>query len=105
MHRRLTIVIWLCMLLAHGLLVSFAVYSDVFRGSMFEAVGITLFVIPYLLHAIGLPTTVSASSGWGWPEPNFLGWIFSIAFWLGLYFLIAKLIVYLFKRFHDQKPQ
>jgi branched-subunit amino acid transport protein len=53
------------------------------------------FLSVYLFHAIGVPGLLqnNGACGWGWCSPTTFGWVFIVGFWLGVAWLLAKLIV------------
>ncbi|WP_217475266.1 hypothetical protein [Stutzerimonas stutzeri] len=91
--------LWLLLSTLHALLLMLAVFTTALRDTPFEAVGMTVLAIPYLLQPSGLPVLQgSGASGWGLPSPSLLGWLLSLTAWLAFYWLVAGGIERLIKR-------
>lgn len=94
--KNLTVAIWLGLSIIHLLILLLIIYLPILQDSSFTAFGITAVIVPYLLHFLGLPVLIDDGlSGWALASPNIWGWSLSILFWLFVYYLIAKFIVYL----------
>ncbi|HRQ58209.1 MAG TPA: hypothetical protein PLN31_12380 [Azoarcus taiwanensis] len=61
-----------------------------FQDTPLEGFGMTLVLVPYFLHGLGLPVLMDDGlAGWGRPYPNGLGWFLSAISWLSLYMIAA----------------
>ena len=88
--KRRVSLIWFAFVFLHFLLLSLAIFTTAFNGTVFEAFGITALMIPYVLQHIGLPVLENNGlSDWGWPSPNLFGWVLSVVGWLAFYWLVA----------------
>lgn len=80
--------LWICASLSvlHCVLLALAVFSSALEATPLEGFGMTVLVVPYLLHQVGLPVLQGGgASGWGMALPNALGWLLSVVAWLALY--------------------
>lgn len=48
----------------------------------------------YLFHGLGVPGLLQhgGACGWGWCAPTLFGWAFLAVFWLGVVWLLARLL-------------
>lgn len=81
--------IWFVICSLHVVLIVLA-WLELFTDTLLEGFGITVALVPYILHQLGLPVLVNDGlAGGGWAAPNSFGWFLSVIVWLSLYLLIA----------------
>lgn len=98
-RRRRTLGIFLALTLLHLALLGVVGFTSWLADTPFEAFGVTALAVPYVLHHLGLPTLAHGGlSGGGWPSPNPFGWLTSVLFWAGIYYLVARLAANLISR-------
>ena len=81
--------IWFAICSLHIVLVALACI-ELFIDTLLEGFGVTVVLVPYILHGLGLPVLLDDGlAGGGWASPNSFGWFLSVIAWLSLYLLIA----------------
>lgn len=94
MTQRRTLRIFVFIVAGWGLL---ALPGLVWPGYLDTPVGL-LVVVPYLsiylFHGVGVPGLLQhgGACGWGWCAPTVLGWVVLVGFWLGVVWLLARLL-------------
>ena len=88
MPTRQRVFIWLALASVHA--IAF-VYGWVVGGDRIAAIVAGSIYLPLLpLEKLGVHVT--RSTAWFFPPPTALGWLFVIAFWLVVYWVLAALI-------------
>ncbi len=91
--KRSIIVIWMSLISLHVfcILVMPVVLPDV--PPVFAFV---IYATVLVLSNTGLPLLVDPYSGWGWSSPNAFGWLLSAVVWVGIYYVLAFIVWFLF---------
>ncbi len=100
MLRLRTLKILVAILGLYGLLLLPAVFWPSYLDSPAGLLALGPFLSVYFFHHLGIPGLLeqNGACGWGWCSPTPVGWVFIVAFWLVLAWLIAWAVAALTSR-------
>lgn len=94
MTRRRTVRVFAFIVAAYALLALPGLFWPAYLDTPAGLPVATTYLSIYLFHGIGVPGLLQngGACGWGWCAPTVFGWVFLTAFWLGVAWLLARLI-------------
>ena len=94
MTRRRTLRVFALIVAAYGLLALPGLFWPGYLDSPAGLLVVVPYLSIYLFHGIGIPGLLQqgGACGWGWCAPTVFGWVFLLGLWLGVAWLLARLI-------------
>lgn len=107
MNRRRTARFFAAIVVLCAALLAPALFWDGYLDSPLGVVAVMPYLSIYLFHAAGIPGLLQngGACGWGWCAPTLFGWIFLVAVWLGIAWLLAWALAALTAANTGDRPQ